>query len=197
MVFSISHYRVRFEQRNNCAQNFRSAYLQTHTTICHDSSCNNTSIPCSILNLAWFGERKGSITYLILKQSEMPCWSWCCSPIQMSTMPCNDGSLRSFGSMVHGKPHSSNCHLRCFGKTGNDEGWTDDIWWFKRAHQGVFVEKQWRGFQGFECFSRILLFGEKSIESKRRNLVVWLLSLLARVLQMGRKLALYHLFNIT
>ena len=116
MVFSISHYRVRFEQRNNGVQNFRSAYLQTHTTICHDSSCNNTSIPCSILNLAWFGERKGSITYLILKSSEMQCWCWCCSPIQMSTMPCNDGSLRSFGSMVHGKPHSSNCHLRCFGK---------------------------------------------------------------------------------
>lgn len=116
MVFSISHYRVRFEQRNKCAQNFRSAYLQTHTTICHDSSCNNTSIPSSILNLAWFGERKGSITYLILKSSEMQCWFWCCSPIQTSTMPCNDGSLRSFGSMVHGKPHSSNCHLRCFGK---------------------------------------------------------------------------------
>jgi hypothetical protein len=27
-------------------------------------------------------------------------------------------------------------------KTENDEGWTDEILWFKEAHQGVFVEKQ-------------------------------------------------------
>jgi hypothetical protein len=114
------------------------------------------------IHISSFREIRDSRFYLDLKKFEMQCWFWCCSLIQMLTMPWNDEGLRLFGSLMLEKSHSSICHGWACWKAELERAVTTGKWRLKKLPKVDWMMEEWRLLEFLQGFLQNFCFGQNA-----------------------------------